>query len=163
MSEDLTTLKAALQTVSKARPQSLMLHVRELCQANAAIAEALLSISQSSNYHVVGVETEAERAVVSEDADVSDLRTQGQEENAVQKTHNMLQKHMSWRDRSEHVVMKLAQHWVYGKVTGSSSRTFGDADEHRLLIDLRQAILSSTPSMLALLRGIKRKRSINGS
>jgi hypothetical protein len=163
MAEDLTTLKAALQTVSKAPPQSLILHVRELCQANAAIAEALVSISQSSSYHAIGVEAEAERAVVSEDAGISDLQTQDQEVKVVQETQNMLQKHTSWRGRTEHVVMKLAQHWVHGKVTGSSSRTFSDADEHRLLLDLRQAILSSTPAVLALLRGIKRKRSINGS
>jgi hypothetical protein len=76
MAEDFTTLKAALQTVSKAPPQSLMLHVRELCQANAAIAEALVFISQSSIYHAIGIEAETERAVVSEDAGISDLQTQ---------------------------------------------------------------------------------------
>jgi hypothetical protein len=58
--------------------------------------------------------------------------------------------------------MKLAQHWVYGKLTGSSSRALSDADEHRLLVDLRQAVLLSTPAVFTLLRGIKRKRSANG-
>jgi hypothetical protein len=165
MAEDFTTPKAALQTVSKALPQSLMLHVRELCQINAAIAEALVFISQSRSYHAIGVEAGAERAVVSEDADVFDFRTQDQEENAAQETHNMLQKHTSWRGRSEHAVVRLAQYWILRKLAGCTGglRTIGNADEHRLLVDLRKVVLSSTPIALALLRGIKKKRTRDGS
>jgi TolA-binding protein len=165
MAEDFTTLKAALQAVSKAPPQSLMLHAWEPCQANLAIAEALVFIGQSNSYHTTRVEAEveAEHTVVPENTGISDLQTQDQEVETVQETQNMLQQHMSWRGRSEHVVMKLSQHWVHGKLTGPNSRTFGDTDEHRLLIDLRQAILSSAPAMLALLRGIERERSTNGS
>lgn len=46
---------------------------------------------------------------------------------------------------------------------GSSSCNAGDADERRLLVDLRNAAISSTPAVLALIRGVKRKRSINGT
>jgi hypothetical protein len=49
------------------------------------------------------------------------------------------------------------------KARCSNSRTFRDADKHRLLVDLRQAVLSSTPATFALLRDIKRKRSSNSS
>jgi TolA-binding protein len=110
MAEDFTTLKVALQAVSKAPPQSLMFHVRELCQANVAIAEALVFIGQSSSYHATRVEAEveAEHTVVPENAGISDLQTQNHEVKTVQETHNMLQQHKSWRGRSEHVLMKLA-------------------------------------------------------
>ena len=100
--------------------------------------------------------------MVPEDTDISYVQTRDQEAKVIHETHDMLQNHTSWRERSENVVMKLAQHWVYGKLTGSSSRAFSDADEHRLLVDLRQAVLSSTPAVFTLLRGIKRKRSANG-
>jgi hypothetical protein len=156
MAEDLTTLKAALQAVSKAPPQSLMLHARELCQANLAIAEAFVFTTR------VETEVEAEHTVVPEDTGISYVQTRDREAKVIQETHDILQNHKSWRERSENVVMKLAQQWVYGKLTGSSSRAFSDADEHRLLVDLRQAVLSSTPAVFTLLRGIKRKRSANG-
>jgi hypothetical protein len=164
MAEDLTALKAALQAVSKAPPQSLMLHARDLCQANLAIAEAFVFTRQSSSYHTTSVEAEveAEHTVVPEDTGISYVQTRDREAKFIQETHDMLQNHKSWRERSENVVMKLAQHWVYGKLTGSSSRALSDADEHRLLVDLRQAVLSSTPAVFTLLRGIKRKRSENG-
>jgi hypothetical protein len=95
MAEDLAAVRAALQTISEAPPRPLISHVRELCQANAAIAEALVFISQSSSYHIIEVEAEAERTVVSEDASISDLQTQDQDVNAVQETHNMLRMHTS--------------------------------------------------------------------
>ncbi|CAN9208101.1 unnamed protein product [Alternaria alternata] len=163
MAEDLTALKAALQAVSKAPPQSLMFHARELCQANLAIAEAFVFTRQSSSYHTTSVEAEveAEHTVVPEDTGISYVQTRDREAKFIQETHDMLQNHKSWRERSENVVMKLAQHWVYGKLTGSSSRAFSDADEHRLLVDLRQAVVTSTPAVSTLLRGIKRKRSAN--
>jgi hypothetical protein len=164
MAEDLITLKAALQAVSKAPPQSLMLHARDLCQANLAIAEAFVFIRQSNSYHNTRVEAEveAEHTVVPEDTGISYVQTRDREVKVIQETHDMLQSHTSWRERSENVVMKLAQHWVYVKLTGSSSRAFSDADEHRLLVDLRHAVVSSTPAVFTLLRGIKRKRSANG-
>ena len=164
MAEDISTIRAALQTLREVPPQSFIPHVRELCQANAAVAEALVFISQSSSYHAIGVEAEAERNVVSENGGISDLRTD-QEENAVQETHNMLQGNTSWRRRSEHAVVRLAQYWIQRKLAGSTGglRTVGDADEHRLLVDLRKAVLSSTPVVLSILRGVKRKRSSDGS
>jgi hypothetical protein len=161
MADNFADVRAALQTISEAAPRSLISHVRELCQANAAIAEAFVVISQSSSYPIikVKVEAEAERTVVSEEADISDLQTQDQRVTVVQETHNMLGKHTSWRDRSEHAVVRLAQYWIQRKLAGSRLRTIGGADEHRLLVDLRKAALSSTPTVLAMLRGIKRKRS----
>jgi DNA-binding GntR family transcriptional regulator len=110
MAEGISAIRAALQTISEAPPQSLMLHVRELCQANAAIAEALVFISQSSSYHAIRVGAEAGRTAVAEDIGISDFQTQDQEENAVQETHNMLQRNTSWRHRSEHAVVRLAQY-----------------------------------------------------
>jgi hypothetical protein len=38
---------------------------------------------------------------------------------------------------------------IQGKTTGSSFRNFGDADGHRLFVDLRKAVVSSTPVVLA--------------
>jgi hypothetical protein len=160
MADDLAHVRAALRTISAASPRSLISHVRELCQANAAIAEALVVISQSSDL-IIKVEGEDKRTVISADANVFDLQTQGQEVNGVQATHNMLGKHTSWRDRSEHAVVRLAQYWIQKKLIGSGLRTVRDVDEHRLLVDLRKAALSSTPAVLALLRGIKRKRFTN--
>lgn len=49
------------------------------------------------------------------------------------------------------------------KARCSNSRTFRDTDKHRLLVDLRRAVLSSTPATFTLLRDIRRKRSTNGS
>jgi hypothetical protein len=159
MADNFADVRAALQTISEAAPRSLISYVRELCQANAAIAEAFVVISQSSSYPIIKVEAEAERTVVSEETGISDLQTQDQRVNVVQDTHNMLGKHTSWRDRSEHAVVRLAQYWIQRKLAGSRLRTIGGADEHRLLVDLRKAALSSTPTVLAMLRGIKRKRS----
>ena len=49
------------------------------------------------------------------------------------------------------------------KARCSNSCTFRNTDKHRLLVDLRRAVLSSTPATFALLRDIKRKSSTNGS
>jgi hypothetical protein len=49
------------------------------------------------------------------------------------------------------------------KARCSNSCTFRNTDKHRLLVDLRRAVLSSTPATFALLRDIRRKRSINSS
>ncbi|KAI4940767.1 hypothetical protein J4E91_011254 [Alternaria rosae] len=86
MSDNLAHVRAALQTISAASPRSLTSHVRELYQANAVIAEALMVISESSDL-IIDVEAEAKRTVISADANVSDLQTQGQEVHAVQETH----------------------------------------------------------------------------
>jgi hypothetical protein len=162
MADDLAHVRAALHTISAASPRSLISHVRELCQANAVIAEALVIISESSDL-IIDVEAEAKRTVISADASVSDLRTHGQEVHAVQEAHDILGKHTTWRDRSEHVVVRLAQYWIQKKLIGSGLRTVSDVDEHRLLLDLRKAALSSTPAVLAMLRSIKKKRSVISS
>ena len=159
MSDNLAHVRAALQTISAASPRSLTAHVRELCQANAIIAEALVVISESSDL-IIDVEAEAKRTVISADANVSGLQTQDQEVHAMQETHSTSGKHTTWRDRSEHVVVRLAQCWIQKKLIGSGLRTVGDVDEHRLLVDLRKAAISSTPAVLALIRGIKRKRTV---
>jgi hypothetical protein len=73
----------------------------------------------------------------------------------------MLQRYKALLNRPEHAVVRFAQYWIQRKLTGSSFGNVGDADQHRLVVDLRKAVISSTPAVLALLRGIKRKRSIN--
>jgi hypothetical protein len=166
MSVELLAVRAALDTISGASCNSLVSSTHELYQANAAIAEALLSLSRSSG-HDDQVEAQARGIVSSEHSDLANVQTQPHATSEVDttqsKTQDMLQRYKARRDGLEHAVVRLAQYWFQRKLTGSSFRNVGDADEHRLLVDLRKAVISSTPAVLALLRGIKRKRSINGT
>jgi hypothetical protein len=160
-------VRAALETISQASTQSLVLSTRELCQANVAIAEALLSLSRSSGHNADQVEAQVGGIVSSEHADLANIQTQPHTTSEVctaqDKTQSMLQRYKTRRGGLEHAVVRLAQYWIQRKLTGSSSRNVGDADEHRLLVDLRKAAILSPPAVLALLKGIKRKRSINGT
>ena len=159
-------VRAALETISGASYNSLVSSTRELYQANAAIAEALLSLSRSSD-HSDQVEAQVSGIVSSKHADLDNVQTQPHATSEVDTTQNetqgMLQRYKARHDGPEHAVVRLAQYWIQRKLTGSSCRNVGDADEHRLLVDLRKAVISSTPAVLALLRGIKRKRSIDGT
>jgi hypothetical protein len=166
MPVELLAVRAALETISRASCNSLVSSTRELYQANAAIAEALLSLSQSSGQDYQ-VKAQVEGIVSSEHANLANLQTQPQatsEVNAVQnQTQNILQRYKARRGGPEHAVVKLAHYWIQRKLTGSSLRSVGDAEEHKVLVDLHKAVISSTPAILALLRGIKRKRSIDSS
>jgi hypothetical protein len=166
MSVELLAVKAALDTISGASCNSLVSSTRKLYQANAAIAEALLSLSQSSD-HDDQVEAQVRAIVSSKHADLANVQTQPHATSEVDTTENeiqgMLQRYKARHDGPEHAVVRLAQYWIQRKLTGFSFRNVGDADEHRLLVDLRKAIISSTPAVLAMLRGIKRKRSIDGT
>jgi hypothetical protein len=64
MADNLIAAGAALQTICEAPPRLLISHIRELCQANAAIAEAPMVISQSSSYRVIKIEAEADRLCI---------------------------------------------------------------------------------------------------
>ncbi|RMZ74107.1 hypothetical protein GMOD_00004950 [Pyrenophora seminiperda CCB06] len=167
MSVEQLAIRAALEIISQASTESLVSSTRELCQANAAIAEALLSLSRSSGHDADQVEAQVGGIVSSEHADLANPQTQPHATlkvgTAQDKTQSMLQRYKARRDGPEHAVVRLAQYWIQRKLTGSSFRNVGDADEHRLLVDLRKAVISSTPTVLALLRGIKRKRSIEGT
>jgi hypothetical protein len=167
MSVELLAVRAALETISGASCNSLVLSTRELYQANAAIAEALLSLSRSIGYNGDQFEAQVGGIVSSEHADLANLETQPHATSEVgtaqDKTQSMLQRYKARRDGPEHAVVRLAQYWIQRKLTGSSFRNVSDADEHRLLVDLRKAVISSTPAVLALLRGIKRKRNIDGT
>jgi hypothetical protein len=143
MSVELLAVRAALDTISGASCNSLVSNLRELYQANAAIAEALLSLS------LTNVQAQPHATL---EVDTTQNETQG-----------ILQRYKTRRDRPEHALVRLAQYWIHRKLTGSSSRNISDADEHRLLVDLRKAVISSTPALLAMLRGTKRKRSIDGT
>jgi hypothetical protein len=167
MSVDQLAVRAALETISQASTQSLVSSTRELCQANVAIAEALLSLSGSNGHDADRVEAQVGGIVSSEHADLANTQTQPQATLGVgttqDKTQSILQRYKARRDGPEQAVMRLAHYWIQRKLMGSSFCNVSDADEHRLLVDLRKAALSSTPAVLALLRGIKRKRSINGT
>jgi hypothetical protein len=164
MSVELLAVRSALQTISGASYNSLVSSTHELYPANAAIAEALLSLSRSSG-HNDQVEAQVRGIVSSEHSDLANVQTQPYATSGVNttqnKTQDMLQQYKARGDRPEHAVVRFAQYWIQRKLTGSSFCNVGDADEHRLLVDLRKAVISSTPAVLALLRGIKRKRSIN--
>ncbi|KAF1354401.1 hypothetical protein EJ07DRAFT_133064 [Lizonia empirigonia] len=163
MSVEQLAVKAALETISQASCDSLVSSTRELCHANAAIADALLFLSRSSSHDADPVEAQVGCIVSSEHADLANPQTQPHDTSDVStaqdKTHSVLQRYKARRDGPEHAVVRLAQYWIQKKLTGSSLYTVGNADEHKLLIDLRRAVTSSTPVVLALLRGIKRKRS----
>jgi hypothetical protein len=167
MAVKLLAVRVALETISGASCDSLISSTRGLYQANATIAEALLSLSRSSVHDAYGVEAEIGGIMSSEHADLANLQTQPHttsEFNAAQnETQSMLQRYKALRKGPEHAIVRFAQYWIQRKLTGSSFRNVGDADEHRLLVDLRKAVISSTPAVLALLRGIKRKRSIDGT
>jgi len=167
MSVEQLAVRAALETISQASTQSLILSTRELYQANFAIAEALLSLGRSSGHNADQVEAQVGGIVSSEHADLANIQTQPHATSEVgtaqDKTQGMLQRYKTRCDGLEYAVVRLAQYWIQRKLTGSSSRNSGDADERRLLVDLRKAAISSTPAVLALVRGIKRKRSIDGT
>ncbi|KAI2475285.1 hypothetical protein Ptr902_10735 [Pyrenophora tritici-repentis] len=167
MSVEQLAVRAALKTISQASTQSLLSSTHELCQANVAIAEALLSLSRSNGHDTDQVEAQVGGIVSSEHADVANPQTQPHATSEVgtaqDETQSILQRYKARRDGPEHAVVRLAQYWIQRKLAGSSFRNVGDADEHRLLVDLRNAVISSTPTVLALLRGIKRKRSIAGT
>jgi hypothetical protein len=166
MSVELLAVRAALDTISGASCNSLVSSTRELYQANAAIAEALLSLSRSSD-HDDQIEAHVRSIMSSKHADLANVQTQPDATSEVDtmqnETKGMLQRYKARHDGPEHAVVRLAQYWIQRKLMGSNFRNVGDADEHRLLVDLRKAVISSTPTVLALLRGIKRKRSINGT
>ncbi|KAI1667997.1 hypothetical protein L13192_08706 [Pyrenophora tritici-repentis] len=167
MSVEQLAVRAALETISQASTQSLISSTRELCKANAAIAKALLYLSRSSGHNADQVEAQVGGNISSEHADLANLQTQlhatSEVSTAQDETQSMLQRYKARRDGPEHAVLRLAQYWIQRKLTGSSFRNVGDADKHRLLVNLRNAVISSTPTMVALLRGIKRKRSIDGT
>jgi hypothetical protein len=167
MAVELLAVRAALETISGASCNSLISSTHKLCQANATIAEALLSLSRSSVHNADRVEAEVGGIVNSEHADLANLWTQPhttlEVSTAQNETQSMLQRYKALCNQPEHAVVRFAQYWIQRKLTGSSFRNVSNADEHRLLVDLRKAVISSTPAVLALLRGIKRKRSINST
>lgn len=163
MAVELLAVKAALETISGASCNSLISSTRELCKANAAIAKALLYLSQSGVYDADRVEVEIGSNISSEHADLANSQTLPyttlEDDTAQDKAQSILQRSKAQRDRPDHAVVRLAQYWIQRKLMGSSF--CNDADEHRLLVDLRKAVVLSTPAVLSLLRGIKRKRSID--
>ncbi|KAI1663538.1 hypothetical protein L13192_12493 [Pyrenophora tritici-repentis] len=167
MSVEQLAVRAALKTISQASTQSLLSSTHELCQANVAIAEALLSLSRSNGHDTDRVEVEVGGNISSEHADLANLQTQPHATSEVgtaqDETQSILQRYKARRDGPDHAVVRLAQYWIQRKLTGSSFCNVGDADEHRLLVDLRKAVVLSTPAVLSLLRGIKRKRSIDST
>ncbi|KAF1936316.1 hypothetical protein EJ02DRAFT_359406 [Clathrospora elynae] len=74
MSVEQLAVRAALQTISQASTQSLVSSTRKLCQANVAIAEALLSLIRSSN-KIDQVEAQSGRIVSPEHADLAIFHT----------------------------------------------------------------------------------------
>jgi SepF-like predicted cell division protein (DUF552 family) len=72
---ELLAVRAALETISGASYNSLVSSTRELYQANAVIAEALLSLSRSSD-HNDQVEAQVRGIVSSKHADLANIQTQ---------------------------------------------------------------------------------------
>jgi hypothetical protein len=122
MAVELLAVRAALETISGASCNSLISSTRELCKANAAIAKALLYLSQSGVSDTDRVEVGDN--ISSEHADLANLQTQpytaSEYDTAQDEAQSILKRYKAQRYRPDHAVVRLAQYWIQRKLTGSS-------------------------------------------
>lgn len=113
MAVELLAVKAALETISRASCNSLISSTRELCKANAAIAKALLYLSQSGVSDTDRVEVEVGGNISSEHADLANLQTQpytaSENDTAQDEAQSILKRYKAQRCRPDHAVVRLAQ------------------------------------------------------
>ncbi|KAJ5063744.1 hypothetical protein PSV09DRAFT_2194526 [Bipolaris maydis] len=164
MANNTPNIRAALQTISQASIESLVPHILELCEANAAIAKAISSLSQN---FCGQLETPANELATPGNTDLTSSQAQAQppailRDNTWQdKSQGMLQQYRSRRGRPENAIVRLAQYWIQRRLAGTC--VLNVVDEQGVLDDLRKAVISSTPAFIALVRSIKKRRSATNS
>ena len=165
MANNTPNIRAALQTISQASIESLVPHILELCEANTAIAEAILSLSRNFCEEIGQLETPAKDLATLQNTDLANSQAQPPtilRDNTWQDaSQGTLQQYRSRRSRPENAIARLAQYWIQRKLAGTSVLNVGD--EYGVLDDLRKAVISSTPVFLALVRSIKKRRSATNS
>lgn len=165
MANNTPGIRAALQTISQASTESLEPHILELCEANTAIANAILSLSRNFCEEIGQLETPTKDLATPENTDLASPQAQPPpilRDNTWQDlSQGTLQQYRSRRSRPENAIVRLAQHWVQRRLAGNS--VLNVVDEHGVLDDLRKAVISSTPVILALVRSIKKRSSAANS
>ena len=153
-------VEAALQTISQAPIESLLVNTHQLCEANSAIAKAICYLS-SRLYEETGQfkpqfnDTGNCASTQVEPPPISEVNTtQGSDQVT-------LHQYGSRHDLPEHAIVRLAQYWVKKRLAGTSLLNI--VDENRVLDDFRKAIVSSTPVFLALMRNMKKRRFATNS
>ena len=158
-------IRAALQTISKASTESLVPHIWELCEANAAIAKAISSLSRNFCEEIGQLETPAKDLATPENTDLASSQDQPPttlRHNTWQEvSQGTLQQYKSRHVRPENAIVRLAQYWIQRRLAGTN--VLNVVDEHRVLDDLRKVVVSSTPVFLALVKSIKKRSSATNS
>lgn len=160
MADKVQDVEAALQTISQAPIEMLLVNIRQLCEANYAIAKAICSLSLSfyeetgqfkPQFDSIGNCASAQ----AKPPPISEINnTQGSDQVT-------LHQYRSRHGLPEHAVVRLAQYWIKKRLAGTSLLNI--VDENRALDDLRKAVVSSTPVFLALIRSMKKRRSATSS
>ncbi|KAJ6280873.1 hypothetical protein J3E71DRAFT_342978 [Bipolaris maydis] len=165
MANNTPNIRAALQTISQASTESLVPHIWELCEANAAIAKAISSLSRNFCEEIGQLETPAKDLATPENTDLASSQAPPStilRDNTLQDvSQGTLQQYKSRRSRPENAIVRLAQYWIQGRLAGTNALNI--VDEHRVLDDLRKVVVSSTPVFLALVKSIKKRRSATNS
>lgn len=160
MSNKVQDVEAALHTISQAPVESLLMNIRQLCEANSAIAKAICSLSLSS-YEETG-QFKPQFNGIGNCASAQAKPPPISEINNTQSSSQVtLHQYKSRHGLPEHAVVRLAQYWIKKRLAGSSLLNI--VDENRVLDDFRKAVVSSTPIFLALIRRMKKRRSATNS
>lgn len=165
MANNTPNIRAALQTISQASTESLVPHIWELCEANAAIAKAISSLSRDFCEEIGQLETPTRDLATPEDTDLASSQAQPPTILRDNTWHDVsqgtLQQYKSRRARPENAIVRLAQYWIQRRLAGTN--TLNVVEEYGLLDDIRKVVISSTPVFLAFARSIKKRRSATNS
>jgi hypothetical protein len=150
MEDEILTVGAALRTINEASYYALVSFTPELYEANYIISKTLLSKSRlnpNECQKILAAESESDRTAVNN----KPVQLQKQNEN-----QNMLHTGKVLPISSEAALMHLAEYWLHIKAINSKNR--GARSDIPLI--LRNAVISNSPTVLALLKKvlIKRKR-----
>ncbi|EUC27712.1 hypothetical protein COCCADRAFT_51343, partial [Bipolaris zeicola 26-R-13] len=117
-------IRAALQTISQASTESLVTHILELCEANTAIAKAILSLSRNFCEGIGQLETPIEDLATPENTDLVSSQAQPPpilRDNTWQdSSQGTLQQFRSRHSQPENAIVRLAQYWVQRRLGGTS-------------------------------------------
>jgi len=156
MADDQFFVSAALKIIGKASTESLLSCGPELCQANYAIAQALLlpggGSVQAGNRDNRIVEDDARSTAGGAVAVMfPDTSSRIESNDAGNGTQNRLQKYKTWLSKPEHAIVDFAQDWLKLRMMGLDNV----CERH----DLRRIVMANGPALIALLRrAVKRKR-----
>jgi hypothetical protein len=141
MADDVSAVQTALCLIASTPHKSLALCGSELLYANLAIAKALLSHSQSST------QVEGQDIGQSEFHAAIPL-TETDDVGARNETQITAQSSKSWLSSPENALVSLAHCWLHTTSTALQER--GEREE--LPLAFRNAVISNSPAVLALLR-----------